>query len=486
MRALRVKTRRLVPALASVTLVIPIAGSPAQADQNLTPSTSHTDFYTQSPDWARCGPAWCAKVTVPLDYAKPDGKTISLSLRRVGSADLPPLVVNPGGPGSAGADFAQSIASALSPAVLSAFTIVGFDPRGTGDSAPVQCFTGKAANNWLRLDGTPDTPQEVSRYMARAATISPSCQRMSPRVAPNIGTENTVKDMDIIRSALRSKKLNWLGFSYGTLLGTRYAELFPNNVGAMVLDGAVDPALDAMELSRGQSSGFQKAVYRFDRKYPGSIKYMNSLLSSLDVRKMKTDSAQKLTQSEARNAIFLSMYNTSFWPELHGALKQAETGDGTQLQGLSYLANDQTSPTSFSSNVLSAFTAISCWDHPQTPSSQGLARNAKKFAKNARVPELARAMSWGNAPCSTWFNHSSISPAPADTTTSAPILIIGTTFDPATPLKWANSLHRQLQTSSLLTFDGDGHTAYLSGSDCVDTAVDQFLLSGVAPKTQRC
>jgi pimeloyl-ACP methyl ester carboxylesterase len=254
----------------------------------------------------------------------------------------------------------------------------------------------------------------------------------------------------------------------------------------MVLDGAVDPSLNAMELSQGQSAGFQKAIGRFNQQYPGSIATMNRLLRALDKTEMKTDGSQTLTQSEANTAIFLSMYSTSFWPGLHDALREAKAGNGTQLQELSYYANDQIAPTKFSSNALSAFTAINCWDYPQTPAAAGLSRSAHQFSRQAKVPELARAMSWGNAPCSTWFGHSPIKPAAAKTTTGAPILILGTTYDPATPLAWAQALHEQLPTSSLLTFVSDGHTAYLGGNTCIDETVNNYLLTGLAPKTKTC
>jgi len=478
----RVMRRGTWALMTSACLIISLPSTPAVA---ATPDPLGV-FYSQILQWTQCGQASCALVSVPLDYGQPGAKTIELSIRRIGSPELPPLVINPGGPGSEGTRFAQSIAASLDSSITAAYTPVGFDPRGTGDSAPVRCFTGSSANKWLRLDSTPDSMAEAREYMSAAAKISSSCLKISPKISAHIGTEDTVRDMDIIRAALGSKKLNWLGFSYGTSLGTRYAELFPGNVGRMVLDGAVDPSLDSMQLSQGQSVGFQKAIGRFDRRYPGSIAQINRILRALDRTEMKTRGPQTLTQSEAVTAIFLSMYSTSFWAELNQGLMDAKNGDGTLLQELSYYANDQTAPTKFSSNTLSAFLAINCWDYPPTPMLKGLSNSARQFAKKTKVPELARAMSWGNAPCSTWFSHSSRKPAPANTTTSAPILIIGTTFDPATPLVWARALNRQLATSSLLTFSSDGHTAYLGGSTCVDQVVNKFLLTGSEPEIKNC
>jgi len=305
-------------------------------------------------------------------------------------------------------------------------------------------------------------------------------------LASHIGTDETVKDMDIMRGALKQEKLNWLGFSYGTSLGSRYSELFPESVGRMVLDGAVDPALDAMQLSQGQSTGFQLAIKRFNKKYPGTASYINKLFGQLDHTPMRTEGPQKLVQSEAQTAVFYSMYSPYLWSDLNQALNKAKRGDGTALQKISYEANDQTAPAKFATNSLSAFYAINCWDLPSTPKAPQLARAAKKWSTKVLVPELAESMSWGNAPCSQWFGHSGTVPAPVQTTTSAPILIIGTTFDPATPLAWAKSLHNQMPTSSLVTFVGDGHTAYLNGNSCVDSRVDNYLLTGVASTDITC
>lgn len=449
------------------------AGEPSQArESNLA------EFYGQVPAWSQCQGDSCTRIAVPLDYDNPAGQRISLAVRVIGSRNLPSLITNPGGPGSGGIDFARYLAASLAPQIRAAYSIVGFDPRGTGDSSPVECMTGKFANTWLRTDSTPDNRAEITTLMNRAQRISQGCLAFSPELAAHIGTEESARDIDIIRAVLGNESLNWLGFSYGTSLGARYLELFPERVGRMVLDGAVDPSLDSVELSRDQSDGFQTAITRFSKQYPGSIKRINSLLQDLERRSLSTDSKYRLVQSEAQTAILYSMYSPTLWPGLHRALKQAQKGDGSDLQEISYDANDQITPTKFGSNTLSAFYAINCWDYPAAPRAPQLRILGNEWAAQSVVPELAKAMSWSNAPCTDWFGHSNVLPTPAVSETKAPIVIIGTTYDPATPLKWARSLHEQLPTSSLVTYVGDGHTAYLGANSCVDSYVNTYLLTG--------
>ncbi len=172
------------------------------------------------------------------------------------------------------------------------------------------------------------------------------------------------------------------------------------------------------------------------------IRELNSILRKLDRRSLPTDGSRRLVQGEAITAVFFSMYSTSLWPTLRAGLTEAAEGDGTTLQLLAQLANDQTGPNEYGTNIASAFYAIGCWDYPATPNRSGLRAAAQNFARNAEVPELGRAMSWGNAPCSQWFAHSPTPPAAVSSTTTAPILIIGTTFDPATPYAWSQALAR--------------------------------------------
>ena len=462
------------------------------------PAPELRQFYSQQISWGQCPErgtkVQCASVIVPLDYTQPTGRTIELALLRTpaSSQSRGSIVVNPGGPGAPGLDFAQYLASVMDPNVLAVFDIVGFDPRGVGRSAPVVCMTGKQTTRWYRTDTTPDTAAERTTLLNRAAQISRGCLRRDAQLARSVGSDATVRDMDVIRAALGDERLNWVGFSYGTGLGALYAQEFPNRVGRMVLDGGVDPSLDAMQISADQSRGFQMAMGRFATdcakktgcvadSQAGVLSFINSLLRTLDSSSLPTDGSRDLVQAEALTALFFSMYSTDLWPTLRSGLRQAKNGNGTTLQLLAQLANDQVGPDRYGSNIASAFYAIGCWDYPPTPGEAGLRSAAANWSRGALVPEMGRAMSWENAPCSTWFGHSPNPPARVSSTTDAPILVIGTVFDPATPYAWSQSLSQQLPTSRLLTHRGDGHTAYADNKACVDDITDRYLLTGALP-----
>lgn len=489
-----VRTRLLSLALsASVALTL---APPALA----APTDPLTRFYDQTLSWEECPEGHCAWLTVPLDYDDPDGETIQLRVSRAvatGSTGerLGSLVVNPGGPGVPGLDYAAYLSASLDKKVSRAYDMVGFDPRGVGQSSPISCLSGAQTTRWLRTDLTPDTAAERATVMRRAQQLADGCLRRSPEIARHVGTEETVRDLDILREALGDDDLNLLGYSYGTYLGTRYAELFPQRVGRFVLDGAVDPSLDIMEVSKDQSDGFQQAITRFAKDCAGRsscpwrgdskavLTGLNALLDDLETTPLPTHRARRLVQAEAITAVFYAMYSPSLWPTLRTALRQAVGGDGLGLAEMAAFASDELGPNRYASNMASAFPAIACWDAPPAPDSAALEAAATAWSRDAAVPLLARAMSWSNAPCSVWYGHSPVAPAPADSSTTAPILIIGGTYDPATPYRWAKALNRQLPTSSLLTYRGDGHTVYGGGSSCVNRIVDDYLVMGTLPRS---
>jgi len=498
--------RPLLATALSVALLTSAVGPAAMAQPTSPSSTPVRDvtpqlasFYGQALDWQPCARSMqCAWLTVPLDYSQPLGQTIRIRVSKVPASGATEarqgsLVVNPGGPGASGLDFASYIAGSVAPEVAEQFDVVGFDPRGVGESAPITCMTGRQTTRWLATDLAPDSLAEQRTIMTRARQLARGCLRMSPQVARFVGSEFTVQDMDILRAALGDPHLNLLGFSYGTYLGTLYAEEFPDTVGRFVLDGAVDPSLDIMGVSEGQSRGFQLAMSRFAKDcaprptcaWRGSAKRVlrgiNTLLADLERRPLPTRTGRPLIQADAVTALFYSMYSPILWPNLRLSLTQAARGDGLPLQQLADFANDKTGPHSYATNMASAFPAISCSDTPAAPDAAGLAAAAADWSRKAAVPVMAQAMSWSNAPCSVWYQNGTRAPAPANSTTTAPILIVGTTYDPATPYAWSRALNKQLPSSTLLTYRGDGHTAYGNGERCVDAAVSEYLLTGALP-----
>ena len=481
-------------------LALFVAGDVAGASTSLATqaplaASMHRVLAKEALTWLPCGTRLeCSTIKVPKDYARPALGTVTLALNRVPARGQKKgsLVVNPGGPGVAGLDYAAYLASALPASVNAMYDIVGFDTRGTGASDPVTCLTGKQTTRWLRADPTPDTRTEERAYLKLASEISAGCLRRSPLVAPFVSSDATVLDLDSIRAALGEEKLNWLGFSYGTYLGALYAEKFPDRVGRMVLDGAVDPSLNAMQISQDQSDGFQRSLRSFARdcitheNCPSTVSAravlngVNRLLDQLDAVPMATRGPLPLNEAQAMTALFSAMYTPDRWQTLRQALSAAKQGDGSPLQRMAESASDQTGPNSYATNMASAFYAISCLDVPATPKLKGLAASAAKWSRNVPVPAMARAMSWGNAPCSYWFAHGSPRNA-VQSSTDAPMLIIGTTGDPATPYSWAQALNRQLTTSSLLTFRGEGHTATANGNNCIDSSVADYLTTGTLP-----
>lgn len=495
---------RVLASIAVSAALLPGSAAVASAAASTSDSTASTDataplapFYAQTLQWSRCSSGQCSWLTVPLDYADPAGRSIRLRVSRTPAADssgrLGSLVTNPGGPGAEGVSFGDYLAGSLAPEVTRRYDIVGFDTRGVGQSAPIVCMDGRQTTRLNRTDSTPDTPREVSILMRRARALAQGCLDRTPEMARHVGSEDTVRDMDILRHALGDERLNFLGFSYGTYLAAQYAAMFPDRVGRFVLDGAVDPSLDMMQLSRDQSQGFQLAVSRFaddcasrsNCPWTGDgsavLAGLDRLLRDLDARPLPALPAAPLVQSEALTAVFYSMYSPQLWPMLRSALREAARGSGRGLSELAAFATDRTGPDRYGSNMASAFPAIACWDRPAPPGPVGLAAAARRWSRGVAVPELARAMSWGNAPCSVWYGHTSRPVAPVASTTTAPMVIIGGTYDPATPYAWAKALHRQLPTSVLITYTGDGHTGYGNGSACLDGAVDAYLVSGTLP-----
>lgn len=453
-------------------------------------------FYRQKIDWTPCERDFCGTLEVPLDYAHPAAGSIRLALLKVPAQDpaarIGSLVVNPGGPGGSGVDFAAGGSLQFGNALSAAFDIVGFDPRGVGRSDPLKCLDTSQMDAVLASDPDPDTAAERARLDALIRGFGQGCLRRSGNLARHISTEEAARDMDILRGALNEPRLNYLGASYGTFLGATYADLFPTHVGRFVLDGAIDPALSNEQLSLQQGQGFEVALraYVADCVSQGAcvlgttvdqgVGRIQAFLRQLDAKPLPTGSSRPLTEGLGALGIWRPLYAKGLWPELTQALTQAlGQGQGSQLLAL---ADDYASrgPGSYLDNSIEVLYAVNCLDHSDSiPTSQVPAHFAE-FQKAS--PTFGRAFAFSLSTCAVWPIHTGHVTRALHAAGAPPIVVVGTTRDPATPLKWAQALAAELDSGRLITRNGDGHTGFRQGNACVDNAVQAWLLHGTAPK----
>jgi pimeloyl-ACP methyl ester carboxylesterase len=483
--------RRVMTLISSLILLIGLVG--------VTPSAANIP--APGLDWRPCGQGQsCAWLQVPIDYDNPASGTIDLRLVRIPAQSATPvgsLVINPSGPGGPGVAFVRSFAASLPPAVRQAYDVIGLDTRGTGDSSPLRCVSPEFMNTFFRLDSTPTTVKEQQRWMKASGRWSPGCLTNQPQLAAHMDTASLVRDLESVRNALGEPVLNFLGFSYGTLLGARYAQEYPQRVGRLVLDGGIDSRLDSMEISREQAAGFQLSLKRFASACATQqqcrlgtskstvLRRINELLRRIDAQPMRTQTGRTLVEAEALTAIVTAMYSRESWPALWSALSQALRGDGTELQRIADIGNGRTGPKEFAANFTAPFLATTCLESPRPPQRIGLDKAAKLWSRNTAVPRVSALLAWSNAPCSRWFTRGT-PPSAVSSSTENPIMIIGTRYDPATPYKWSLAMHQQLPTSFLVTSEDDGHTAFVGGSTCIDDAVTTYLVSGVTSDDLRC
>jgi pimeloyl-ACP methyl ester carboxylesterase len=461
------------------------------------PSPELAGFYSQDVQWASCEGAYeCATLEVPLDYADPGGRTINLAILKAPAADpeqrVGSLVVNPGGPGQLGTDFAAQSDLALGDPLLDSFDIVGFDPRGVGDSSPVDCLGDRALDHYVAYDPDPDTGRERRGFARLSEALVRGCAERSGPLAAHVSTIETARDMDVLRAALGEATLSYFGASYGTEIGATYAELFPDRVGRFVLDGAVDVSLDLRDLALGQAAGFETALRAYvencvetvDACFLGDsveegLRRISDFIDSVDAEPLPTSSARQLQVGHAIYGIAVPLYVRDYWFLLSNALGSAFDGDGSALLQLADLYNSR-GPTGYTDNSREAFVAISCLDDPSSISPDQVPAAIPAFEKAS--PTFGSFFAWGLITCRGTEVESTEDPLEIDGAGSAPIVVIGTTRDPATPYEWAESLAAQLDSGVLVSRDGDGHTGYHKGNDCVDDAVDSYLLEGTVPE----
>jgi pimeloyl-ACP methyl ester carboxylesterase len=497
--------RKFVAAVTAVLIVIVSAigyGSFSSEEKvDLTPPkatsndpTGLSGYYTQELNWENCGGGFeCTKLTVPLDYANPTEKAIAISVIRLTAKEntLGSLILNPGGPGGSGIQYTRAAEYVTTQTIRDNFDIVGFDPRGVGESTPIECIDDQTTDAYVALDGTPDDEFELAASIEMLTQFGAACLANSPDLITQVDTISAAKDIDILRAALGDEKLNWLGKSYGTYLGATYAQLFPQNVGRMLLDGAIDPTLSNLELSEGQARGFEDALTRFaedcliqpDCPLTGTVQdavtQVQLLLENLDANPATLDDGREFTQAMGVLGVVGGLYDVTYgWSQLRPMLSAAFTGDFSGLSASVDLYTSRNTDGTYSDNSNDAIMAINCIDRTDRGTIEETIALAEQWSLFA--PVFGGYLAWGNIACSYWPVPGNQALADYSAVGSAQILVVGTTHDPATPYIWAQALASQLSNSTLLTLDGDGHTAYQQGSTCIDEVVDEYFLTGVA------
>ncbi len=453
-------------------------------------------FYEQVPDWEPCANRHCARIEVPLDYADPGGTTIELALLRVDalkpSARIGALVVNPGGPGAPGTTFADQAPLAFNRALLERYDVVGFDPRGTGESDPIDCVSDARLSELLAGDPTPDTDADIRAAVNRGKQFAKGCRKHSGLLAKHVSTVEAARDMDIVRAVLEEEKLSYFGASYGTKLGATYAGLFPAQSGRLVLDGGIDPGLDFEELALGQARGFETALTSYvdacvatANCYLGATRAdasatITGFLDQVEEEPMQVGD-RTLEVGNAFYGIVLPLYNRSYWMLLDQALGDALEGDAAALLQLADLYASRSGDT-YANNSSEAIRVINCLDDPAYLPVSEIPSRMAKFKQAS--PTFGDVFAWGLNGCEALSGLvGSTPPGPEDPSAAGadPMLVIGTTRDPATPYEWSVGLAEALAPAVLVSRDGDGHTGYNQGSECVDAAVEAYLLEGTVP-----
>ena len=493
--------------LTAFTLAFALIASACASNVAIEKPLSNLAAYeNQKLDWETCYEDFqCTDLRVPIDYADLTVGTFKLALLRYRAQDqknrIGSLIVNPGGPGGSGVDYAFNAEYVFDPDILDRYDIVGFDPRGVNRSAPIECLTDKETDASYAADAKPDTEAELEKSLAESKEFINKCQEANEYL-DHYSTANSARDMDILRAALGDKKINFFGKSYGTYLGTLYAQFFPDKVGRMVLDGALDPNISILEQNISQAKGFDVALGAFlddcakqsDCPLPANrqeaidaiIALFTTAATNPLPRKTKVENDDRVaTESLIVLGTASALYDdVDGWPKLRTAFLEGQQGHGDTFLDLADQYSGRSSDGTYASNELDSGAIIDCLDWPATRSAEKTKADAQRFTDAA--PIFGPYLAYTNITCKF------LTPPAKDKFTrttnkitaikTAPIIVIGTTRDPATPYDWAVGLHKIFTTSTLISLDADGHTGQGRGSACVDDAVDLYLLQGKTPK----
>ncbi|MFZ1179128.1 MAG: alpha/beta hydrolase [Mycobacterium sp.] len=492
---------------------LPGAGATPEPGAGQTPGPNPPSAASPQ-NWASCSQfltdtsetpsARCTAVSVPVDYNNPAGAQAKLALirvpatgRRVGS-----LLVNPGGPGASAVDMVAEMASDLEDTdIRRSFDLVGFDPRGVGHSTPaLRCRTDAEFDAYRREPMVDYSPAGVAHIEQLYRQLVQQCvNRMGSAFLANVGTASAAHDMDMVRQALGEDQINYLGYSYGTELGTVYLEKFSDHVRAMVLDGAIDPTIGPVEENIEQMAGFQTAFNDYAADCARStacplgtdptqfVNRYHALVDPLVAKPGRTSDPRGLSYADATTGTINTLYTPAHWKYLTSGLLGLQRG--TDAGDLLMLADDYDGrdKNGHYDNDQDAFNAIRCVDAP-APTDSAAWVSADQQIRQA-APFLSYGQFTGNAPrdvCALWPVPATSTPHAAPPVAPGKVVVVSTTHDPATPYQAGVNLARQLG-GPLITYDGTQHTAVFNGDQCVDTAVVRYLVVGtLPPASYRC
>ena len=507
-----VKSRRAVLCATSLVLTLAVGAcsvppkmqSPAEeTTAGTSQGTGETgpegfeEFYGQALAWEDCGGGWeCTTARAPFSWDDPEAGEVELAVKRLpASGDrIGSLLTNPGGPGASGVDFVTDAEGMVGDRVKEAYDLVGFDPRGVGQSNPVACLDDAAKDEHLSTEyDVPDGEAGVDERRAAYREWAEACAENTGDFLGQVDTQSAARDMDLLRAVLGDEKLTYLGYSYGTQLGATYAGLFPDRVGRLVLDGAVDVTLTPAESSEQQAVGFENALRAYVEDCQAGpscplggdtdagMRQVRAVLDAAKADPLPTASDRRLTSTLAFYGVALALYNDLNWPLLTQGLTEAiEDGTGTTLLFLADFYNDRNPDGSFSTNSTEAFRAVGCLDGRQDPDPAAMEEQRERLEREA--PTMGSFFAYGALVCADWPFPVVEQEFDLHAAGAAPIVVIGTTNDPATPYVWAEALSSTLDSAVLVTYEGEGHVAYGRSNACIGDAVDDYLVDGTVPE----
>ncbi|SEO41174.1 alpha/beta hydrolase [Trujillonella endophytica] len=438
----------------------------------------------------------CGYLDVPISYEESDSETLPMFVLRArfpGQTErIGSLVVNPGGPGGSGADAALSLSQTLPEDVLRRFDVVGFDPRGVGLTTPVECFTDAQKDQFFADEPRPAAPEQLDAVLGLYDDVAEGCADEYGDALGAFNTTDTARDMDRLRAALGDEQLTYLGYSYGTTLGSTYAELFPDRVRALVLDAAVDPDGDVQADAEAGAAALEAGFDAFAASCTALIsgcplfenprQYLYDMLGQAAAAPFPSSTpgeTRQATPGLVMTAVTAAMYEPASWPQLSQALRAARDGDAARLLSLADSYSQRRGDGSYA-NLFDANFAINCADTAEdvTFTREQVAPLAADWG--ARYPLFGADSAAALYLCTAW--DAPRTPLPErDAEGSAPIVVVGNTGDPVTPLPGSVDLAEDLTSGVLVTWQGQGHTAYPKTA-CVTDTVNRYLIDLVVPQ----